>query len=265
MEPDAGLDGFFAEPQYWERQISSSHDEIFTLAREVNRECHSLIFNEADIRNKDGQGMLAAALFLRVLQHFQAGMLLLSKGMVASGKVAIRAELEAVFALGAVTADEANFRAFVNDDLRERLDLIKKAQKYDYAILKPLRDAVTDEQFAQLSREAQNAGVANKVTTSLLSRQAGLHDLYVSVYSLLSRSVHSGVGAVDAYLIADSNGDVREIEYAPELDEVGDTLLTACDFLLLASDAICHQFEITNFGEIRKRLHAALSTAKRAP
>ncbi|MBA3447756.1 MAG: hypothetical protein H0T56_09135 [Pseudaminobacter sp.] len=258
MESDAGLDGFLTENLPFEAEIALTNGETFSLARRINQECHSLIFSNAEVRNRDGQSMLVATLFLRALQHFQAGILLLGKGLVASGKVAIRAELEAVFAVRAIAADEANFRAFVNDDLRERLELIKKARKYDYPILQRLREAISDKDFARLEDQVKRAGAAKKVTTAALSEQAELHHLYVSAYSILSRAAHSGVRELDAYLVSGLNGEVREIDYAPELDDVTDMLLTACDFILLGSDAVCHQFEITSFADMRRELSQAI-------
>ena len=258
MESDAGLDGFLMENLPYEAEISRTNAEALNLARRINRECHSLIF-KADVRNRDGQSILVAALFLRVLQHFQAGILLLSKGLIASGKVAIRAELEAVFAVRAIAADENNSRAFVNDDLRERLELIKKARRYDYPILQRLKEEVSDEDFAQLSDRVKIAGATKKVTTADLSEQAELHYLYVSAYRILSRAAHSGVREIDAYLISDPGGEVREIDYAPELRDVTDMLLTACDFILLGSEAVCLRFNISTFADIRREFSTAMA------
>jgi hypothetical protein len=259
MEADAGLDGFLMENLPFEAEISRTNGEALNLARRINRECHSLIFNKAEVHNKDGQSLLVATLFLRVLQHFQAGILLLSKGLIASGKVAIRAELEAVFAARAIADNESNMRAFVNDDLRERLELIKKSLKYDYPILQRLREEISDEDFVRLNEQVKRAGATKKVTAAVLSEQAELHYLYVSAYPILSRAAHSGVRELDTYLILGPDGEVREIDYAPELDDVTAMLLTACDFILLGSDAVCRQFNISTFADIRRECSKAMA------
>ena len=259
METDTGLDGFLSESHAYEAEISRANGDAFDIARRINRECHSLIFNKVEVYNRDGQSMVVAALFLRTLQHYQAAILLLKKGLVASGRVAIRAELEAVFATRAVADSEANLQAFVNDDLHERLELIKKARKHaDYPMMQRLLESVSDEDFAQLTERVKRAGAIQKLTTKILSEQAGLHSLYVSVYRLLSVAVHSGARELDAYLILDADGEVREIDYATGLHEVSDLLLTASDFILLGSDAVCRQFEIKSFAEVRRNLSAAV-------
>lgn len=259
MGSDAGLDGFLSANEPLEAEISRDHGDAFNVARRINRECHSLIYNEADVRNRDGQSMLVATLFLRALQHYQAGILLLGQGLVGSGKVAIRAELEAVFAIRAVAAKKANFHAFVKDDLHQRLKLIEVARKHNYPILRPLREGVSDEAFAQLKKQVKRAGATRQVTTKWLSEQAELHHLYVSAYHFLSRAAHSGVREFDDYLVVDADGEVREIDYTPGLDEVSELLLNAGYFMLLASEAVCHQFEVTSFDGMRRELAAVLA------
>jgi hypothetical protein len=260
VESDTGLDGFLTDNLAIESALLSANDAVFDLARQMNRECHSLIFNRVEVPGNDGQAILVVTLFLRALQHFQASILLLRKGLVAAGKVIIRAELEAIFALRAVASDEVNFRAFVSADMRERLNLIKKSRQYEYPILKMLREAISDDEISQLEAEVQQAGVAKKLTVRELSEQAKLHELYVSVYPILSRAAHSGVRELEAYLITDSDGEVSEIEYSPDLDDVVDLLLTACDFILLGADTICRQFEIENLANVSCDLSAAIAS-----
>src|SRR5262245_66400040 len=102
--------------------------------------------------------MLVATLFLRALQHYQATILLLSKGLVASGKVSLRAELESVFAVRAVARTEEGFRDFVSADLVQRRSLIRKAEEHDYPILAKLRQAISDDEIAALDRKIKSYG-----------------------------------------------------------------------------------------------------------
>jgi hypothetical protein len=252
MVEDASLDGFLsAKPLPVEVGIAQDYRDTFALARRVNRECHRLIFG-ADVRNRDGQAMSMAGLFLRSLQHYQAVVLVLEKGLVASGKVSLRAELEAVFALRMVAASEENFRAYVYDDLTRRRRLMVDAKKHPYPILATLREAISDEDIEEIKQRIRTVG-AKQLSTADMSEKAGLHDLYVSVYSLLSRAAHSGVAELNAYLIQGVDGEVRELDYAPSLDEIPSLLLTAADFILLGADAVASRFEI-DFGAKRAEL-----------
>lgn len=254
-------DGFLGALSDHEEAISRKYGSAFDLARRINQECQSLILDRVEVKNHDGQAMLVAGLFLRTLEHYQAAILLLEKGMVAAAKVAIRAELEATFALRAAAADFVNYKAIVNDNLRERLELIEKARKYDYPILHSLRGAISDELYADLKQRAESAGIKKKLTVKDLSEQAGLHNLYVSVYTLLSRAAHSLVGDIDAYFIVDTDGEIREMDCAPGLDDVENLLLTAADVALLASDAVCSQFGVGELTAIRTELAQHIGVA----
>ena len=108
---------------------------------------------------------------------------------------------------------------------------LPKKRNHDYPILQRLREAISDEDFARLNDQVKRASATKKVTTSDLSKQAELHYLYLSAYSILSRAAHSGVRELDAYLISDLDGEVREIDYAPELDDVTNLLLAGWDFV----------------------------------
>ena len=106
METDDGLNGFLpSQPLPFEVHIDRSHGAVTELAKRINRECHRLIFG-VKISKDDLRGQFLAALFLRALQHYQASVLLLSKGLVASGRVSTRATLESVFAIGTVARSD---------------------------------------------------------------------------------------------------------------------------------------------------------------
>ena len=64
-----------------------------------------------------------------------------------------------------------------------------------------------------------------------MSERADLHDVYVGAY-VLSASAHSNLADLNAYLVTGGEGQITAIEYAPSLDEVSATLVTACDFAL---------------------------------
>ncbi|RWG78560.1 DUF5677 domain-containing protein [Mesorhizobium sp.] len=257
MHDEYGVDGFLSEePLPLEAEIVRAHREVFALARRVNRECHKLIFG-TDVRNRDGKAMLVASLFLRALQHYQSAVWLLQKGMIAAAKAAIRIELEAVFAVRAIAVSEENYRAYVNDDLLQRYKLMNKARMNDYPALGALRDSIGDgKQIGELKQKIADAGI-KPILTEEWSKRAEMHDVYLSVYALLSYAIHSNVRELDAYLTLGPDSEVQEIEYAPSLDEIPDLVLIAADFIVMGSAAVERQFEI-NFADLRHELSAAI-------
>ena len=80
------LDGFLSErPSAMEADIARAHGGLFSLARQINRDCHELVWG-AKIHSQDNQEILVAALFLRALEHYQRTILLLGIGLVSSSE-----------------------------------------------------------------------------------------------------------------------------------------------------------------------------------
>lgn len=134
---------------------------------------------------------------------------------------------------------------------------MRDARKYEYPIFAKVREAVTDQMISELEDNVRTVG-AKQLFTSDLSKMAGLHDLYLSVYSFLSSAVHSGVRELDSYMTTGEDGEIKQIEYLTSLDDIGDLLLTAADFILLGSDAVARQFEI-DFNTERRDLGSAIA------
>jgi hypothetical protein len=70
-------DGFLTEKRgQLEASIDGAYGDLLARARQINRDCHELLF-AADVRNRDTSAMLIATLFMRALEHYQASLLLM--------------------------------------------------------------------------------------------------------------------------------------------------------------------------------------------
>lgn len=236
-------DGFLTDRRgTLEAGINRAHGGLLARARQINRDCHELLF-ATDIRNRDVQGVLVATLFMRALEHYQATLILLGTGLIAPAKVALRATLESVFTTRAVAADKDALGAFINDDLLQRRKLIRKAQQHDHTNLDELREALTENIIERLEQQIKASG-AKSLKTEDLSKFAGMHNWYTTAYALLSKATHTNVRELEAYLSLDESGEIRSIEYAPSTEEIPHQILTAAHCILLAADAVARTFEI---------------------
>ncbi len=195
-------DGFLTDRRCTlELNIGRAHGRFFTRARQINRDCHELLF-AAPIHNRDLQEILSATLFTRALEHYQATLILLSTGLVAPAKVTLRALLECVLTTRAVAADPDALRAFINDDLLQRRKLIRRAQQHDHPNLQELRQALSSDVIEGLEQQIEDLG-AKSLKTEELSKLADMHDWYTTNYALLSKATHSNVRQLEAYLSLD--------------------------------------------------------------
>jgi hypothetical protein len=246
-------DGFLTDRRgTLESAINRAYDRFLKRARQVNRDCHELIFAAA-IHNRDPKDMLCATLFVRVLEHYQATLILLGTGLIGQAKVALRATIESVFATRAVAIDKEAWRAFINDDLFQRRKLIRRARQHDHINLEGLRKAITPDFVESLEQQIRDSG-AKPLKTEDLSKLAGMHDWYTTHYALLSKATHTNVRELEDYLSLDESGEFRDLRYAPSMEEILHLILTAAHVVLVAADAAAGVFEIDFQAKMRDHL-----------
>lgn len=140
----------------------------------------------------------------------------------------------------------------------ERKSLINRIRNTDDSALEDLRRPIDDTLVAEI----QNIGV-RRVNIEEVARRGGCHNIYVTAYALLSRSVHSSAGDLEAHLaLDDERENIVGFRYGPTDEEtvrtvglVGITLAEALrevskDFDEDRAES-CEQF-VANFKSILK-------------
>jgi len=92
-----------------EAGVHASHTDLFEGARQINHECHELLFS-SDIRNRDVQAIITAMLLMRTLEHYQATIFLLGGGLIAAARVTLRAHVETIFRIRAIATNHDALR-----------------------------------------------------------------------------------------------------------------------------------------------------------
>jgi Family of unknown function (DUF5677) len=236
-------DGFLTDRRgALEAATDKLHGALFARARQINRDCHELL-STADIRNRDVQQLLIAPLFVRALEHYQATLILLGTGLIAPARVLLRATVEAVFTMRAITLQEEALKDFINADLLWRRKMIKSAQQHHHTNLEELREAITPELIKSLEEQIKSSG-AKALSAEKLSKLAGMHEWYTTHYALLSKATHTSVRELESYLSLDEAGEVRSLTYAPSMEDIPLLILTAAHCILLGAAAFAATFEL---------------------
>ncbi|MGO7022724.1 DUF5677 domain-containing protein [Rhizobium johnstonii] len=246
MDFEFDADGFLTKRcNDLEETIRAAYGQLFGGARNINHDCHDLLFS-ADIRNRDDQAVIVATLFMRCMDHYQATVILLGRGLISAARVTLRALVECTFKIRAVSIDPNCLQSFINQDLVYRLKLMKKTRSNTYPNLDNARAATTDDSIAQLEEEIKQRGV-KEIRIDEWSRHAGMHEWYITQYTLLSDAIHTPVRELETYLTLGENGEIAQLHYAPAMDEIPLLLLTAAHCLLIAASSFDKIFEI-DFG-----------------
>lgn len=235
-------DGFLSESSpNSEHAITVAYSEIFSSAKAINRFAHDALFS-ADIRSHDGEAIIISALFMRVLEHYQASIILMSRGAISSARVTIRALMEATFRICSIVKNEGSFREFIAEDMVYRLKQINKTMNNDYPSLEDTKAVITEEFVINLKADIAKFG-AKALSTEDLSRNAGMHEWYITVYSLLSKAIHTQVRDIEDYIKSDENGNIMEFVYAPNIIEIPRLIYTATELVAFSALAFDERFK----------------------
>lgn len=241
MSDEFNTNGFLAIPHsVLKPSLADTYGSSFGMARRINQDLHELIFS-ADVKNRDGEAIILATLFLRALEHYQGCIILLENGVVPSARVTIRALMEATFRLCAIVKHDGLYKYFIKEDLLYRREIANKIRNNRYEFLHDAQDAISVEALERLESEI-SINHPKKFSIEELSRLAGMHDWYIGVYSLLSKAVHTQIRELEEYIGFDENGDIREIKYAPQLHEIPTLILASSELILFAAFAFDRRF-----------------------
>ena len=97
------------------KSVEEHYAAFFEACSRINELAHAVKF-ELEVHNKDGQEVLAATLFLRLLNGFQATVILSRLGLVTEAKIVLRSALESLFILRLLCKDEKFLAEYVGSD-----------------------------------------------------------------------------------------------------------------------------------------------------
>jgi hypothetical protein len=142
------------------------------------------------------------------------------------------------FRVVAIARDDEVARLYLLSDERQRMKFFNKidllsgpAKPSDMG---PEVDAIRKEVERHIKKEK-----IKELSTPWFAQTADLSDLYNSVYSVLSDSVHANVRDLDSVLERNEAGEIVGLQrYEPETEEMDKLLLVACDMVLKSLEAV---------------------------
>lgn len=195
------------------------------------------------IHIQSAREIVSAALFVRVLVHSQASVLLIERGMASSARAMARCALEALFSLGACVREPARALTFMDAD---ECDKVRKV-KYLTAVKDPQsREAVAKYDLKKILADAQRRITelgANEIKVREIAVAAGLEDMYLTAYAFLSGAVHSSARDIDQHFQVDNAGNLHALINEPVLEGLDNLYLMLGEILV-----VCGRFLGEVFG-----------------
>ena len=219
---------------------------------EINSYAQALQY-KLDINNENAQHLVCASLYARCMSMYQATITISLKGMETQTTILLRCLLEALFSLVASSKSEEVVKKFINVDLLERRKFFNKARMCKGDSLKDLADKhATDEVITNIQKDIDDFE-AKRFSTEEISKKAGLHDWYLTAYSLFSHSVHSSIRDLEKHLIIDGNGDITGLKNEPISDDFDLLFATAAEAMLHALIAVERVFTLNTSDFVTKK------------
>ena len=224
--------------------IRKRHDRLFNLVDEVNEYTHEAIV-EVNIDPQDMHQCLVGSLFAKMVQSFQALVILAQYGLESDSNIILRALFDDIFLFGSIIEDKEFAERYIEHERVLQLKLTNAAinNAKDLRFGKKMMRRLTDRK-AELEKEIKAAkddkkgkrppGDDKMFSSERLAKKAGLNAMYQSGYRILSNDVHTSPVSVEAFLNIENGQRIKSIRLGPRVDSITKNLCVGMSILLQA-------------------------------
>lgn len=227
------------------RFIRHRWGQLLILAEKANRLAHK-VRNTANITGEDIRQLVGLCLLIRLMEDYQAAVILCRQGLVVQAGVLLRTMLEGTVLLRSIQQDNTFLNQYVGNDLRERLKLAQLALNDRIGAFDSIKTDKLADLAASLESAIAEAGI-KRFSVEELAKRVGLETVYQTTYRLLSRDVHILVRSLERYFQADAEGRVTAIDYTPKTDDLEAILVLDIMILMIALDSATAIFKLSEF------------------
>jgi hypothetical protein len=232
------------ETEAWIKETRDRAPEWFDLAESINVYCHKVL-QSIEPHKDNGQEVLGAILFKRILCEFQAVIILQERGMYTDALIQRRGMLEALFVLGAIYQQPDLITDYVKNDIHRRLKIYKNIKERREMGSETLSKLITNE---DIDKNIAELTVASKGLRKLhvkdLAEAAGFYDLYLSDYSMLSEAAHHVSKDLERSVSIGSSDDMEYLIWGPEPGDPYIVLFPTVDQMLMATRIVSNIFNL---------------------
>ena len=260
--------GFLSpEIELYRQSIRQRDAEFFNLIERAGRCCHAAK-TKFQVHNRDGQEVCAVGLFLKITGDVEAATLLLERGLTSQARSLLRVAIEGSIILAKICEQYEFARVYAIVAEKERLKLIKGIKNDERTGYENLRTEFTDSLVASIE-----ATVAGQPTANLWqwANDVNMAPIYAGQYRLFSADVHSGAVSLTKFFIMDDEGQMKGINWGPELEDACRAELIEAVRLLLTGLALANKLfkvdvdtEANPIFEEYQRLGAMVAEQKRS-
>ena len=215
-----------------------------------------------NIAGDNGQQVLSAILYRRIVYGLEAIRLLAENELFTEARIQRRGILEALFALGALWQQPDTVVDFVNNDVHRRIKLYTNLKKTSAKFRSHHFKNISTNKIDRIINDLRKQKSGSYLSLESLSQKAGLHDLYLSDYCVLSSTAHHLAKDLERHIAVDENNNILEFVIEDDATSEADILYPSVDQCLMASYAINEIFNLS-LNEIINNLSQAVEKSNK--
>lgn len=180
---------------------------------------------------QEKQRAIAVVLFVRVIEIFEATVVLAACGVREEQRTLFRVFLDAYFVLANVCSDPDFVAAYFRTDQVERLKLIHASARYEDDLFGKLNEYATEEVRDGIKKMIKEEAIQN-FNSFEFAKNVGCEKIYDSMYRIYGASVHTSPRCLENYVRTDAQGNITEVVHREDV-ETTDCVLYDCGWFFL--------------------------------
>ncbi len=224
-----------------ERQIYTKHKDLFDWAFELNHICQGVKY-DLNAHNLDGQEVMSVSAYVKIINGFQALVILARKGMGAEAEILLRTLLEALIILKLLCEDTAFSSEYARKDLLYRKKLLNAAKNNPHGIFESTRELIAKGMLDDVLKEIGELKPTEE-SIECLAKRAGLSAYYDSIYRITSGPCHTSPRSLERYVVADEKGEIKSFNPGP-FHDIDTELHTSMVLVLVSTELMMKLFKI---------------------
>ncbi|MDI1339269.1 DUF5677 domain-containing protein [Polaromonas sp.] len=236
-------DGFLSDEAIEGRSVFRGRfSDVFALAEDVNRIAVKRLSQAKLADIVDGHFVLYL-LTIRIVESFEAIVILMERGMLSPAKLIVRPILEALFTLAALEKNKELIAKYFDTQSEAHFALLRSSTKWRNEDLKRLfRDSKLEEKYIEKKKERKESP-PESLRPIQWAEAAGYEDFYHLHYVQYASFTHSNLSALEDHMDMDGEAKV-EASFGPSANGFFELLIDATNFTLLSVMHMCSAFQI---------------------
>ncbi len=234
------LPGFIGDVASCVGDVRKANSDLMPLLDEISDDCIAMLAS-LDVKKDCLPQVLGSSLFARSLEHFHAAVLVAQRGMDSAAHVILRAQLETLFTLAAITKKPDLASQYVDSATRIQLAnsrRIRDAKSFP----EEHGELFSDDAISKLEELVRTQKV-EKLSVERLARVGGMHAWYLWHYPLHSGPAHSDAQSIEDYCTRDTAGEIVSFDFSVDIDELRALMAVAGLYLLKSQQVLLAIYE----------------------